>query len=181
MKFEKINPEARRSIAKQATDGNKFREERRGWETAVPAPKPGYPVKLVKEPKPSTAVPGGPKDPVIPPKEGRLPKVTPPKESKLAQTQDEPKTRATPSAERESTFVAPRQVHVTRPERVKIPAPPISSKAAVETRPPSRPANEERQKADPAPKGSRKDDRERKGKAGGKDSRKDDDDSKGKR
>ncbi len=191
MKFETIKPEAQRAIAKQAADDNKFREERKGWETVAQAPKASQPITPVKEPKHSVAVPGGPKEPVTPSKEVRPSKVTPPKKPKPTPASAEPKSRPGPSTEREAPFVAPRQVQVTKPERVKIPAPPISSRAAVKENPPARPVSEEKPNADPAPKEShkadrapkesRKDDRDRKGNAGGKDSRKDDDDSKGKR
>jgi hypothetical protein len=172
MRFEKIAPEARRVIAKQATDGEKFREERRGWEKAVPAPKPPVavpdrprqPVTEPREAKQPVVVPDRPK--VTAPREAGPPRVTPAKEPKAALAPDAPRTRPAPSAKRETPFVAPREVRATTPERVKIPNSPTSSKVGAEKKLPSRATNEEKRKADPAPKESRK------GSAVGEDSRK---------
>ncbi len=176
MRFERINPEARRTIAKQVTDENKFREERKGWERTASAPKASQPMTAAKETRPAVGVPGGSTEPVTPPKEAGPPGVTPPREPKSAPATDESRARPTPSAKRETRSVAPREVPVTEPERVKIPAPPTSSRAAAEKAPPSRPANEDKHKAAPAPKETRS-----KGNADGKDSRKGDGNSKGRK
>jgi hypothetical protein len=67
-------------------------------------------------------------------------------------TPTERKEVVTPATEHKAPFVPPREVHVTQPERVKIPAPPIVGRQArqdaVEKGPPARPADEQKHKAE---------------------------------
>ena len=127
LKFVQVNTDARRKIAGQAADVRKFRDERSRWETTG---------DRTKTPQPPTER----REPVTPPKETRGP-VTPP---------DTHRGTGTPPAGDTPRLVPPRDVHLTRPERVKIPAPPIVGKpdvrGPVEKGPPDRPADEDKRK-----------------------------------
>jgi hypothetical protein len=164
LKFERINAEARRKIAEKGTEVRKFRDERNRWESAEAGPKTGQPpreIRLPTERKGPVAPPTERKEPLTPPTERKGP-VTPPTELK------EPRT--TPS-ERNPTFVPPREVRVTKPERVKIPASPIVGKSAesgnTDQSPPPGPADEHKRKSDAKDtrdvKDTRKDQGDRKG------------------
>jgi hypothetical protein len=136
LKFEQINTDARQKIAKQETDVHKFAEERVKWE----APGAANP-------------PTERKGPVTPPAE-RKEAVTPPTEHEAPVTRAaERKEAVTPAAEQTPALVPPREVHLTKPERVKIPVPPPvvgkpGTRGDVKEAPPPRPTDEQKLKTD---------------------------------
>lgn len=140
LKFERIEPDDRQKIAKQASQVHKFREERNRWEAAAEdRPKAVEPPTGAKPPvRPKSPPEVNPPD--RPPTAPRA--VTPPAEQK------EP---VTPPA-RKPGVVAPREVRVTRPEKVRIPKPPIVGKSPDSRKPdlapPPKPEDERRSEAD---------------------------------
>lgn len=127
LKFERINTDARQKITRQASDVYKFGQERGKWE-ATGSTNP----KAVK-----------------PPTETRVP---PGRNRARVATPADHKGTTTPPGERASGLVPPREVHLTQPERVKIPPPPIVGKpghpSGREKGPPPRPADEQKHKAE---------------------------------
>jgi len=124
LKFGQVNDNARGKIAAQATDVHKFTEQRSRWEspaagqkTAQPPAKPEAPVM-----KPSrNREPAKPEAPVMKPSGNREP--------------------AAPSTERKAAGAPPREVNITRGEKVNIPKPPIAgSRRGPGKGPPSRPS-----------------------------------------
>ena len=106
LKFEHINTKTQQKLATQATTVHKFREERKHWESIAAGQKT---VESPTEPKGPVAPLPGHKETVSPPA-GQKGSVTPP-------------TEHTPA------FVSPREVRATKPEKVKIPKPPIVGKS----------------------------------------------------
>ncbi len=108
-KFEQINTEQRQKIAKKGSDVRKFRDERAKWEAPTAAPR------------------------VTPPAGEPKGHVTQPTENRGSATSPVQARGQKGGAEHEAPIVAPRDVQVTRPERVKIPTPPIIGKPVVES------------------------------------------------
>ena len=128
LKFERINTDERQKISRQATALRTFRDERTRWEAKADSPK-------------TVHSPGERKTTVTPPVERR----------ETVQPPQAPGNRKTePSAQRDHAFVPAREAPVSRPERVKIPAPPVVGKSGVSgifrKSPPSRPLNEGKDK-----------------------------------
>jgi hypothetical protein len=134
-KFEQISTEQRQKIAKNGSEVGKFRDARAKWEapgvTPVATPPAG-------ERKGQATQPTEKKGPARPPVEARG-----------------QKGGAAPAA----PVVAPRDVHLTRPERVTIPTPPIVGKPVVESgkvqKTPASPSAEHKRQAEPS-KGKQK-------------------------
>ena len=171
LKFEKMNADAQQKVATQAGDVHKFRNERAKWEatgatnpnavkppaetTAIPSAGPKGPVTPAVEPKgPITPViePKGSVTPVVEPKGS----VTPAIEPKGPVTPVvEPKGVVTPAAEHTPAIVPPRDVNLTKSERVKMPVPPPvvgkpGKSGDVENGPPPPPVEEKQHQAEPA-------------------------------
>jgi hypothetical protein len=127
LRFEQINDKARGKIATQTTSVQKFRDKRNRWESSATGQKTAQPAT------------------------GREGSVTPQIERKepLSIPMEDRSPVNSPVVERTPPFVSPRAVHVTKPETVKIPRPPITGKPANvgkrEVSSPPRPA-EERQR-----------------------------------
>ena len=167
LKFERINTDARQKITRQATDTHKLRDERAKWEaTKSTGPEPARP-RSDRTATPPTVDRKGPEAPTVergrtvtPPVDRKGPEtptiergrtVTPPVDRKGPETPTVERGRAaTPPAEQAPAPVPPRQVHLTKPERVKIPVPPPTSRRPgaspgdAEKGPPARPGDEQR-------------------------------------
>ena len=134
-KFERISTEQRQKIAKNGSDVRKYRDERAKWEAPAVAPVVAPPASERK----GTAAR---------PTESRG---TPPPPVK-APGQKEGAVHAAP-------IVAPRDVHLTRPERVTIPKSPIVAKPVVQSgkgqKAPAQPSAERKRQAEPS-KGQQK-------------------------
>jgi len=130
MKFKQIKPDAQQKIARQATDVQKFRQERVKWETTGST-----------DSKATVRPPVEHKDTVISPRESKEPVTSHEEHKGSVVTPDETRPRS----------VSSREVRVTRPERVKIPSSPIVGKPkswiSTEKGPPPRPADEQEHKA----------------------------------
>ena len=129
IKFVHIDAKAQQKIATQATAVRKFVSERNRWEskaiqkTVQPPMKRKSPVTPPSEQKKS-ATPVEHKGSVTPPAAGKEQVTQPPRETK-------------------TKFVPPGEVHITKPERVKVPAPPIVGRqVAAEKSPPPQPVSE---------------------------------------
>ncbi|MGB8657931.1 MAG: hypothetical protein WCE90_09130 [Candidatus Zixiibacteriota bacterium] len=122
LKFEHINSRAQHKLTTQATAVHTFSAKRRHWESTPARQKTVQP-------------PSEQKGPVTTPTEHKGP-LTP-----LAQHEQQviqPKETQTP-------FVPPREIHITQPERVKVPAPPlVGRQSSAEKSPPPRPVDEGR-------------------------------------
>jgi len=129
LKFEHINTKAQQKLTTQATAVRKFREERIHWESTSAGR------KIVQPPMER-------KGPVTPPTEHKEP-VSPLTEHKGS---------VTLPAEHTPPFVSPREVRVTKPEKVKIPKSPIVGKPAdsrkSEAGPPANPDKEHQRTGD---------------------------------
>jgi hypothetical protein len=124
LKFEQIDTDARQKITKQGTDVHKFGEERVKWEATG-----------------ATNLPAEHTGPVTPPAEHKEPVTLP----------TEHEGPVTPAAEHTPALVPPREVHLTKPERVKIPVPPpivgkSGTRGDVKEGPPPRPTDEQKLK-----------------------------------
>jgi hypothetical protein len=120
LKFEHINTKAQQNIVTQATAVHTFSAERNRWESTPARQKTVQPPTEHKGP---VTTPAEHKGPVTSPAEHKE-QVTQPKETK-------------------TQFVPPREVQITKPERVKVPAPPIVGKQGANKKsPPPRPVNE---------------------------------------
>lgn len=148
LKFKQIKSEARQKIAQQATDVHKFREDRVKWETTKTMD-----AKVVRPPAehkgPATS-PREHKEPAPSPVEHKGPVTTPREHKEPVTSPVEHKGPVKASGENPSRS-APREVHITKPERVKVPAPPIVGKSkswiSTEKGPPPRPTDEQKPKA----------------------------------
>jgi sRNA-binding protein len=127
LKFERIKPAARQKIAQEAAAVRTFRQERHRWEATAAAPR--------------TAAPARERQAAETPAPARRESAAPARERQAAET---------PAAPREAAFVPPREVRVPQPERVRIPTPPSAGKSSVlevfRKGPPTRPADESRDK-----------------------------------
>ena len=153
MKFEPVSSSERRKISRQATDVDKFRDQRNRWEspaagrkTVAPLPESkGTPAPSPQRKGPASASgerKGPATGPTTPTPAERKDSATRP----TASTPTERKDSAAAPTERPSRSVSPRDVKVTKPETVKIPKSPIVGKAATENKrevaPPSKPTEE---------------------------------------
>jgi hypothetical protein len=107
LKFEHINTKAQQKLTTQTTAVHKFREDRIHWESTSAGQKTIQPPTEHK----------GPVTPLTGHKE-------------LAPPPAEHKDSVTPPTEHTSPLVSPREVRVTKPEKVKIPKSPIVGKPA---------------------------------------------------
>ncbi|MFZ0035553.1 MAG: hypothetical protein WAK60_11285 [Sedimentisphaerales bacterium] len=176
LKFEHINAKAQRKITTQATAVHKFSAERNRWESAPASQKivqppmehkgPVTPLPEHKEPVTTPAEHKGPvmppaehKEPVATPAEHKGPATPPAEHKEPIATPAEHKGPVTPPAEHKEQVTQPRdtntpsapprEVHITKPERVKVPAPPVVGKqGAADKGPPPRPANERKDKGE---------------------------------
>ena len=128
LRLEKIGADARQKIARNGNDVRRFGDERVKWEAPPAAPSAGRPGGGRDD---RTASPGERQQPMAPPHEVKKnPAVT----------------------ERAAPAHSPREVKVTQPERVKIPAPPIVGRqapasGAVKRTLPPQPTEERKQQA----------------------------------
>ena len=129
MKFEHIDTNAREKIVTQAAAVHTFRAERNRWESTPASQKT---VQSPTERKGAVTPPSGPKE-----------QVTAPEQKGPMTSPVERKGQGNQPKETKPQFVPPAEVRVTKPERVKVPTPPIVGKqvAAVKS-PPARPTNE---------------------------------------
>ncbi len=163
MRFEQINTRTQRKITTQATEVNKFRDERNRWESAPIAKKEAQPTKGYKGP---ATQPSEHKEPVSQPEEHKGP-VTQPSEHKEPVSQPEehkgpvtqpsehkepvsrPEEHKGPVTQPADHTPAPREVRATKPEKVKIPKSPVVGKSVdsgkSEVGPPSKPVEEHQQ------------------------------------
>jgi hypothetical protein len=171
VKFERIDTKTQQKFVTQGTEVHKFQDQRRGWESTAGVPKRGelpsverqasVPIQpsqratTTPEPKvPEVTPPVQQRGPVTAKPERKAPEVTPPVERKVpATTTPEHKAAVTGPVERKQEmtkpsegrpeFVPPRQVHATRPERIRIPESSVVGRpGAAEKGPPQRPASE---------------------------------------
>ena len=138
MKFERINIDERQKISRQGTAVGTFRDERTRWEAKG-------------ERRTKVTPPAEGRETVKPPQERRTTVAPPAEHRETVQPPQAPGTRKTePSSQRDHAFVPAREAPVSRPERVKIPAPPVVGKAGVSgifrKSPPSRPLDEGKDK-----------------------------------
>jgi len=135
LKFDHIDAGAQQKIAAQATAVRSFTAQRNRWEsTSVPQQSVQRPV----EHNARVTVPTEHKDPVTAAE--RKGPTTPSTERKV---------QATQPGQTKAPFVRPAAVHVTQPERVKVPAAPIVGKhTATQKSPPPRPVNERKYKSE---------------------------------
>jgi hypothetical protein len=156
MKFIPSNAESQRAIVTQATAVRKFGDERSRWESPATGPKTA---QSTVERKTPVAPPIARKEPATSNLERKAPAVPPADRKEPVTSTPERKTPVVPPAERKepatqpvqakAPFVPPRQVHVTQPERVKVPVPPIVAKERpAEKDPPPRPVNERKDKVE---------------------------------
>ena len=135
LKFKEIRTEARQRVSKEATSVYRFGEARSRWESPAAGPET---VRSPTERERPMTPPTGRRESETPSREHRGPAVSSPGHGE----------RAAPSAERGPTFVPPREVNLTRPERVTIPKPPIVNRqrglGIFRKSPPSRPSDEQR-------------------------------------
>ena len=136
MKFEQINAVERQKVAVQAKEVHNFRDQRTQWEApkkgpATPAERKGpeapaeHKVETPAEHK-GPETPAEHKGPVTPAEH----KVETPAEHKGPEAPAERKGPEAPKGptENKPVIVPPREVHVTAPEKVKIPPAPIAHK-----------------------------------------------------
>ena len=144
IKFDHINTIAQQKIVKQATAVHTYTTERNNWEskpasqkTVQPPAERQQPVTTPLEHKGSVAPPTQHHEPVTTPTEQRGPVTSPTGHEKQVTQPNQTKT----------PYVQPREVQITQPERVKVPAPPIVGRqSAVKKSPPPRPVNESKYK-----------------------------------
>ena len=151
--FERITPAARQQIAVKTTAANQFREQRAHWEAPTPRPVETGHHPIATNPTheaipPATEHSSRSKEvtrpsPVSPAETERHPVVTKPVHAAT------PPVTEHPSRSKEVTrpaFVPPHEVHITQPERVKIPSPPIAARPSeshyIQKEAPVRPAQE---------------------------------------
>lgn len=170
LRFERMNTDARQGVSRQATETHRLRDERTRWEsTKSTRHEPARPRADRTENPPTVERGRGSQTPpaergrtVAPPVERGRGSETPPAERGRTVTPPVERGRRseTPPAERGRTVtppvvqtpapVPPRRVHLTRPDRVQIPAAPPTSRRPgaspgnVEKSPPARPGDEQR-------------------------------------
>jgi hypothetical protein len=153
LRFQSINSSEQKRITRQATDVQKFGDQRDRWESPEASHRSVEPLPQAKavetpplEHKERAFVPAEHKEQGAAPVERRstatLPKTsTPPEEKSPAATGIEQAR-----TERTRLFVSPREIKVTKPETVKIPKPPIIGKSAGQSKrevgPPDKPVEE---------------------------------------
>jgi hypothetical protein len=119
--------------------------------TTTPEYKPPVATPTPERKTPVTTAPERKTPVVTPPVERKGPEVIPQPEHKGTEHTAPPvehkeKQRVAPPAETKAPFVPPRQVHITKPEKVKVPTPPIvGEKAKAEKGPPPNPADERKE------------------------------------
>ena len=186
MKFEPVSSGERRRITRQATDADKFREQRNRWESPAASPKTARPLPEAKatpapspqhtEPAPASRERKGPATGPAPsaPTERRGaptgPTASAPAERKGApagpatgpatSAPTERKGPTTGPAARPSPAAAPRETKMTKPETVKIPRSPLVGRSIGASRreagPPSKPAEERQSPRDTKDSGKKK-------------------------
>jgi hypothetical protein len=178
MRFEQINTKAQQKITTQTTEVQKFRDKRKLWEASPITQKSTQPTKENKgsvtqpsEHREPVSAPAENKGPVTQPSEHREP-VSAPAENKGPVTQPsehkepvsapvENKDSVTKPADNSPAVVSPREVRVTKPEKVKIPKPPVVGESAdsgkSEAGPPPKPVEERKQVDDTKDKDKNKD------------------------
>jgi hypothetical protein len=134
-KLEQINTEQRQKIAKSGSDVRRFRDERVKWEAPAVAPS-------------------------VAPRAGESKgRVTPPAENRGSTMPPVEARGQKGGAEHAAPIVSPRDVHLTRPERVRISTSPIVGKPIVESgkvkKTPPAPSGERKRQAEPS-KGEQK-------------------------
>jgi hypothetical protein len=147
LKFERIDTKEQQNITAHATEASKFREERNRWESAPITQKT---VQPPTERKGSVTQPSAEhKEPVSAPMEQKGSAKQPSKDKEPVSAPMEQKGSVTKPADNTPAVVSPREVRVTRPEKVKIPKPPIADKSVDSDKskagPPPKPPAEERQ------------------------------------
>jgi hypothetical protein len=137
VKFKQIKADARHNIARQATEVQKFREDRTRWEVTPAVAKTGQPLTEHKD--------------LVKPTDRKEVVTQPPARKDVVKPTDR-KELVTRSVEQKSPFVPAREVHLAKPERVKIPPPPIVARQGIldafKKGPPPRPADEQKHKAE---------------------------------
>lgn len=170
MKFERVTQAGRQKIAGQAASVGQYRDARGRWESAATPVQAGAPLgppkaapgkKVgVRAPEPAHRAPAEPPTrPVhVPTPLGPAKNVAPPPSPASVTSREQPRHV-------QPAYVPPRQVRVTQPERVTVPASPVvgsrSQSAGVGNGPPAAPANEGRRPSDGRDRDSRGDDRRR--------------------
>ena len=134
LKFEHIDAKSQRNITSQATAVRKFSDDRNRWESPAASLKTGQPAVQRKSP-------------AVPPIERKEPMITAPERKGQVAQPAERKEKVAQPVETRAPFVPPRQVNINKPEKVKIPAPPIVGKQdKAEKGPPPQPDNERKDK-----------------------------------
>jgi len=144
MKFEPVSSSERKKISRQATDVDKFRDQRNHWESPAASqktvpPRAGSKGTATPPAERKTPAFGERKGPASEERKG-------PATGPTAPAPTERKGSVAPTTERPSGSVPPREIKVTKPETVKIPKSPIVGKSAPESKreagPPSKPTEE---------------------------------------
>jgi len=163
MKFEKIDTDARQKISRQAAAVHTFSDERTRWESPAIGSKAGQPSVEHKTVMPPTEL----KRVTPPTEESKKPVSRSVEHRQATQPVEEHKATVMPSTERRQTihptvehktvvtapdsqqghtFTPARETQVSQPERVQIPAPPVTGKSGKQgifkKGPPTRPADE---------------------------------------
>ncbi len=123
--------------------------ERREPITTIPEHKAPVVAPPTERRTPITTPPEHKAPVVAPPTERKAPITTPPERRGPVTPPAERREQVTPPAENKAPFVPPRQVHITRPEKVKVPTPPIvGEQGKAEKGPPPKPDGERRERGD---------------------------------
>ncbi len=145
LKFESIKSSEQKKITRQATDAQKFGDQRDRWESSAESHRTIRPLSQSKAPvtppperKEQASAPAERKATATPPKTSTPPEQKSPTVARIEQAR----------TERTSPFVSPREIEVTKPETVKIPKPPIVGKSVGQSKrevgPPPKPVGERR-------------------------------------
>ena len=151
MRFEHINSGEQQKIATQATAVRAFGTERNHWEAEAARheslPQPA-------EHKGTVSPPAEHREPVMTPEEHRV-YAPPPEHATPPAPPPGHEERFIQPRETPIPFIPPHEVHITRPERVRIPAPPfVGRQNAGGNPPPPRPMDEGRFQRE-TPRGNR--------------------------
>jgi hypothetical protein len=147
LKFEHINAQAQHKIATQAATVHTFVAQRSRWESTPASQKTVQQPTERKGHVTTTTEHKG----AVTPTAGRKEQVTTTTENKNAVTPTAGRKEQViqPTKETNTSFVPPREVHITKPERVKVPTPPLVGKQGVaEKGPPPRPVSESKYKGE---------------------------------